>query len=507
MITRNPGQVAAALGLVLVLLAGCASSGSNKAGGQSADKALVLTLANPFGNSEEVDGFAAEVSRLSRGTIRIDVESRWRIGQIDFENGLIGDVRDGRADLGAAGTRAWDSVGVRTFDALAAPLLINTYALQAAVLSSPLPAQMLRGLAPVGLVGLGVLPGPLRFPIGVTRALRGPSDYSAQRIGATQSLSATATLHALGATPVWLAVEAPIAGLNGAEQGIENIEGDHSDRPVSVTANVVLWPRPVALFANREVFSKLAGAQQRILMEAARDDLAPEIQVVREAERTSAANLCRSHLLRFVTATPDDLVALRRAVQPVYAALDRDPQTRREIAHIEAMRGGIVPQPPLSCAEAVQPLGRASPLDGVYQFTLSFANLQTAGADPSELVPENVGRMTFVFDRGHFAFTQEYPQGQACTWGYGTLKLHGDTLTQLFTDGGGIAPTNSENRPGEEFTFKWSLYRDALTLRRVAGAVSPTPDVATPWIRISTTPSRSYFANRCAPPADALPPG
>jgi hypothetical protein len=90
----------------------------------------VLTLANPLGDSGELDGFAGQVRRLSAGTNRIDIRSRWRLGQVHDETGLIGDVRAGKADLGVVGSRAWNSVGVDSFPALTAPLLIDSYALR-----------------------------------------------------------------------------------------------------------------------------------------------------------------------------------------------------------------------------------------------------------------------------------------------------------------------------------------------------------------------------------------
>jgi hypothetical protein len=122
----------------------------DKAGGGQAAKPVVLTLANFLPNSEEVDGFAAEVSRLSGGRLRNDVRSGWRYRQTAFEDGLIGDVRAGKADLGVVGSRAWDSVGVTSFGALGPPLLINSYALQQQVLASPLVAQMLQGSRRLG---------------------------------------------------------------------------------------------------------------------------------------------------------------------------------------------------------------------------------------------------------------------------------------------------------------------------------------------------------------------
>ena len=123
---------------VMAVMAGCGSSGFNKAGDSQARHPVVLTLANVNGSTGELDGFTRNVWRLSHGTIRIDVKYRWRLGQVKAETGLIGDVRTGKADLGVVGSRAWDSAGVNSFDALTAPLLIDSYALQDRVLRSPM---------------------------------------------------------------------------------------------------------------------------------------------------------------------------------------------------------------------------------------------------------------------------------------------------------------------------------------------------------------------------------
>jgi hypothetical protein len=61
----------------------------------------------------------------------------------------------------------------------------------------------------------------------------------------------------------------------------------------------------------------------------------------------------------------------------------------------------------------------------------------------------------------------------------------GDTVTLTFTRGSG---GESKNRPGEVFDFRWSLYRDQLTLARVEGKVSPAPMLARPWRRIGNAP-------------------
>ena len=489
---------------VMAVLAGCTGPGVDKAGGTQARQPVVLTLADFIGDSWELDGFAGEVRRLSAGTMRIDIRSRWRPGQVDSENGLIGDVSAGKADLGVVGSRAWDSAGVSSFRALSAPLLITSYALQDRVLRSPMTGQMLRGLRPLGLAGIGVLPGPLRKPLGIARPLLRPSDYAGLRIG-VQSRVADATMRALGATPVWFPATRAMTGLDGIEQQISSIQGYQYDKVGRyLTANVSLWPRPLVLFADGKTWAALTPAQRRILSQAITGDQAAETNVARYNERIDTAIMCRRGL-RFLTASPADLAALRRAVQPVYHQLQRDPQTGRYIRQIEAMGKGVAAEPAPGCGHAARPAGKAGPLDGVWQFTTTPADLRAlAGVSQGDIVAENYGTYTFVIDRGRFAFTQE--NRQACTWAYGSLTVTGDRFEQLVTDGGGIAPDGAANKPGELFTFRWSLYRGMLTLYPVKGAVSPNPSLGKPWPRISATPSARFLSKRCPPPAGALPP-
>jgi TRAP-type C4-dicarboxylate transport system substrate-binding protein len=485
---------------VVAVLAGCTGPGLDKAGGSRPRQPVVLTLANFTGQTGELDGFTNEVRRLSGGTMQIDIKYRWRSGQVGPESGLIGDVRAGKADLGVVGSRAWDYVGVNTFQALSAPLLIDSYALQERVLRSPMISQMLQGLRPLGLAGIGVLPGPLHKPLGITRPLLKPADYAGLRIGVHQSRVDDATMRALGATPVWFPAT---TGLDAIEQGISMIQENQLDKAGRyLTANVSLWPRPLVLFAGGKAWAALTPAQRRILAQAVTDDVAAETNVVRASERTDTAILCRRGQLRFLDASPAEVAALRRAVQPVYGQLERDPQTRAYIRQIEAMRQGIAPEPAPGCAQAPPLADTAGPLDGVWRYTDTAADLQAAGVPQGDIVPGDYGTFTMVIDRGRFATTQE--DQQACTWSYGTFTVKGDRFEQLVTDGGGIPPGGPFTKPGELFTFQWSLYRGVLTLFPVKGAVSPVPPK--PWVKISTTPSARFLSPRCPPPAGALPP-
>ncbi len=88
------------------------------------------------------------------------------------------DVAAGEADLAWVWTHAFDTLGVNAFRALNAPMLIDSYPLQQAVIASDIPGEMLAELDAVGVTGIAVLAdglreaGRCRASAAVTRRLR-----------------------------------------------------------------------------------------------------------------------------------------------------------------------------------------------------------------------------------------------------------------------------------------------------------------------------------------------
>ena len=161
------------LAVALTTLAGCALGGAERVGGEPDADARELTMLDPFG-PQEVTPFADEVSRLSEGELQIRLVPAEH-ADADYEAATIRRVQDGRADLAVVGTRAWDEFGAPGLSALGAPFLVDSYPLQERVLTSDLVETMLQELRPAGLVGIGILPGPLRRPFGLASALAAPA--------------------------------------------------------------------------------------------------------------------------------------------------------------------------------------------------------------------------------------------------------------------------------------------------------------------------------------------
>lgn len=435
-----------------LLAAGCASG--TKAGGKEQPHAVVLTIANHDGGDRDLSDYIAAVKRLSGGSIRLVVRDNWRSGEADYDRTTLGDVRAGKVDLAKVEVSSLDRLGVDRFHALTAPLLVDGLAIEERLLASRLPQKMLPGTRRLGVEGLAMLPGePLR-PLGLTRRLLAPSDYRSAVIANTPSLVSAITFRTLGATPrTSVSSELPPWIFDGAELDLMTIEEHQEDiEGSSLTTNVAFAPRALVLVANRRLLVKLTREQREILRSAGGAALAPAVSRLRNEDRVEAGILCRRGRTAFVAATPSQRAALRGGVRPVYAELERDPQTRAFIREIEAMKRRSRPEPAVRCLRALRPQEATSLLDGTWEMTASLAR---AG-------PSDAGRYRLVLGRGRVSFFHISPTGLL---GAGVFRVHSDgTVAFRFAN-------------GEGGRFRWNVYRDTLTLSFVPGKEEGTPNL------------------------------
>ena len=435
---------------------------ADKAGGKSAERRVVLTLASHDYNAIDASEFASAVERLSGGSIGIDVRYGVRQYDIDYERGTIGDVRNSVYEVALVGARAWDAAGVKSFNALVAPFLIDTYALERRVLESSLPERMLDGVEPLGLVAIAVVPGELRRPLGLTTPLLRPADYSGARVGIRPSGVAKATFDALGADAEgFQSIRQGLVGFDGAEAGVSTILNNRYDAGArALTANIVLWPRPATIFMNREAFDRLTGDQQDALREAGREVIEPVLATIEDAERASLEAICNGSRLPFVSASPPDRAALRRAVQPVYDELEHDRLTRELIAEIEDLRGDEgAADKPLRCPKT-RPLRNASALAGAWHVDVTRQDLRAAGAQLEQLERAE-GPWTVEFADGRWV-ARNHDSGNVYR---GVYTVDADVVRET------IRSCNPKNfcTPGAVEEYTWSVYRDKLKLARIPG--------------------------------------
>ena len=466
---RHPAALVAALVLVA---AGCGGSGGDKAGGREetlakpvapVGKPVTLTLVSydDLWTSE----FAAAARRLSGGTIRI--ERRLGGGALlDYERRHVERVRSGEADLVSVGARAWDRLGVTSFRALVAPLLVDSRELERRVLESPLVERMLEGVEPLGLVGLAVLPGPLRRPFGLSRSLVSLQNYAGAVFGIRYGGVARDSVVALGATAKAYPIGS-LAGLDGAELDVWTIAKDGYDAPgATLTANVVLWARSETIVISRDAFDRLPPAQREILRRAGREALATVLARIEKEQTQALEVVCGRGNLKLATASTSELAALRAAVQPVYDELERDGQTREFIAEIRKLRRGVEAES-VQCAASERGV---SQLQGVWESNVTRAAMVANGASAAEAMTYH-GPGTLELREGRWTF-----RGDRATV-TGTYAVAGDALRLTM-----LTCTANPCSPGAYTDYIWSVYRDALTLTRRSGQAA--------WPRLVAKPSR-----------------
>lgn len=387
--------VTTSVAALALLAAGCTSGRSDgaadKAGGSTGR--VVLRLGAAYGEDQPdaqwARYFADQVARLSDDRLRVDVVfGVGGDGVPDVEPRLAARVRAGDYDLGWIGARAWDELGVTSFQALQAPFLVTNYALLDKVVESPLAEEMLKGLDRYGVVGLALVPSLLRHPVGFTHPLVSLSDFAGARIRTNPSRVTDAIVRALGATPVHLANGQTTAGVVTRRfDGQETYVGALPVSEITLSANVVLFGKTLTLFANRRVFERLDPEQRAVLREAARRTVAhttnhPVVHAL-GYENIVLRQWCGSRARgRAVLASPGQLAGLVRATRPVYVRLERNRRTRAFIAEIRGLKASLPPGPPLTVpAECLRERGHASSvrgptrspssLDGTYRWVLT----------------------------------------------------------------------------------------------------------------------------------------
>lgn len=149
--------------IAMVVLAPCggasppASKPSRSSGGSTLD-AVTLTIGVTGGTFDAQTPYLFDsVSRLSSGRLRVEHDDGWGTGSDqDAERKIVQAVASGDLDLGLVGTRSLSALGVTDFEALIAPMLIDSYALERIVFDSDIPSRMLPSLNELGVTGLAV---------------------------------------------------------------------------------------------------------------------------------------------------------------------------------------------------------------------------------------------------------------------------------------------------------------------------------------------------------------
>ena len=395
LMNRRAALILAATATVAV--SGCSfggDSGAAKAGGSGAP--VVLRLASTGGNIDQTPAvayFVERVEELSGGNVRIDVVDEWGDFASDAEQQVVHDVAAHEVDLGWVGSRVFDTLGVESFQALTAPMLIDSYPLENAVIANGVTDEMLEGLDELGVSGLAVLADALRRPTSVDAPILGPADWQGISFGTLKSEGHVEAIRALRGEPVEILGphrrEALDKGtLEGFEFGLLLYSDPQwSSRAPYMAANVHLWPQMDVVLANPARLDGLTSKQRGWLEEAAQD-AARRSAALADRDAWALDVACQGGA-RFAEASKADLAALREAFEPVYANLRRDSATKAFIERIQALKRSTPAGPalavPSECTGTAPDrpaVGAAKPptsLNGTYRWVLTQKDADKVG--------------------------------------------------------------------------------------------------------------------------------
>jgi TRAP-type C4-dicarboxylate transport system substrate-binding protein len=333
--------VAAATMCTVAVTGSCA--GSTAKTPSPAVSTLTFAFTGSFADPQ-IENFETELSRRSSGAVRIRIEPEFGTDTHKVEQRIIAAVASGGLDVGWVGVRAFAELGVHDFDALIAPMLLDSLDAQRAVLASDVPTRMLAGIADFGVAGLALMGGPLRRPIAADSPLTTVASFAGIPFYSWHGDLNTQSVVALGATNVDLAPPDRNAGIaNGTIRAYENslayLATALERRARIMTGNLNLWPSMGVLIANPATLAALPGAHREALLGAAAAASVHSLDVL-EDESALALTVCDGGgSLAEVAAS--ELEAFRARFAPVYERLQADPVTAGYLKEVKALKAGM----------------------------------------------------------------------------------------------------------------------------------------------------------------------
>jgi C4-dicarboxylate-binding protein DctP len=283
--------------------------------------------------------FIEQVKTISNGSITI--EPIWQAGDdtsVGFESGVIEHVMRGDMELGLAGSRAFDTERIKSFQALQAPFVIDNDALSEVVATSDIATRMLDSLSSAGMAGLTIWPEDLRHPFSLMpdKPILSPKDFAGLNVRATPSDLSYMLIEALGGAPMMGDTD-----YQAAESGLR--QGASLTGSPTATGNVSLFAKFQVLFANGAAFEKLSEEQRAILREAA---AAIQDKAISEhpSDVEAGAAWCAEGG-SIVMTSDEQIAAFQAAAQPVFDQIEQDSFNAEMIAAIRELKANTEPSP------------------------------------------------------------------------------------------------------------------------------------------------------------------
>lgn len=316
---RTAMRHAPALAVILSLAAACRGAGPS-------DPPIVLKFSHvvavdtPKGQAAEL--FARRAAELTKGRVKVEVHPNSTLykDREEIEALLLGAVQ-----MLAPSLSKFGPFGVKEFEVFDLPFLFADGEALRRVTGGEVGKELLRKLEPKGIVGLAYWDNGFKsFSAG--RPLRSPRDFRGLKVRIQSSAVIEAQMRALGALPQVLAFSdvypALRAGVvDGAENPVSNL---YTQRMHEVQGHLTLTEHGYlgyAVIVNRRFWEGLPGDVRAQLSRAMDEATAYANRIAREKNEADLARVRAAGTTLVHVPTPEERLALKRALVPVHAQM------------------------------------------------------------------------------------------------------------------------------------------------------------------------------------------
>jgi C4-dicarboxylate-binding protein DctP len=296
-------------------------------GGRAAEAPIVLRFSHvvavdtPKGQAAEF--FRRRAEELTGGRVRVEV---WPNSSLYKDRDEIEALQLGAVQMLAPSLSKFGPLGITEFEVFDLPYLFSGYDALRRVTQGPVGRALLAKLEAKGIVGLAYWDNGFKV-FSAQRPLRTPADFRGLRIRIQPSVVLDAQMRALGAVPQILAFSdvtpALRAGVvDGAENPVSNLwtQGMHEvQRHVTLTEHGYLG---YATIVNKRFWDGLPGDVRAQLERAMAEATEYANRIAREKNDADLARLRAAGTAQVHAQTPEERLALKRALAPVHARVE-----------------------------------------------------------------------------------------------------------------------------------------------------------------------------------------
>lgn len=279
---------------------------------------------HPFHDAAE--RFAKAVDEKSDGEIKIDIYPARQMGDVKE---LMEGVQMGTLDMTINSSSALSTLDPAV-DAFQLPYVMSDYDDFARMAVSPEAQAIMDELKGHGMIGLGLYEGGQRNFLSTEKPIKDISDFKGLKTRVAPSELFLDIWKAVGVNPTPMAYGEVYSGLEtGAIDAVEiNLTSIQSEGLYDAAKNVTMtghyfWPGMMLI--NKDVFDGLTADQQKILRDAAREVVKPQVMAVKAYDEELKTKLADEGVT--ITEASDTLKSqLHEAWAPVIKKYtDRDP--------------------------------------------------------------------------------------------------------------------------------------------------------------------------------------